>query len=113
MWKALGTVRKYLWRYRAGLALGGVCLVLKDLAQAMQPLMIRGAVDHFKDGGFLRYALLLLLMAALKGVFQYGMRVILTKAPARTLRHNDPLEDPFATFWEWSSPEDTEDYAVL
>jgi antitoxin PrlF len=27
-------------------------------------------------------------------------RVILTKPPARTIRHNDPLEDPFATFWE-------------
>jgi bifunctional DNA-binding transcriptional regulator/antitoxin component of YhaV-PrlF toxin-antitoxin module len=40
-------------------------------------------------------------------------RVILTKAPARTIRRNDPLEDPFATFWEWSSPEDAEDYAEL
>ncbi len=40
-------------------------------------------------------------------------RVILTKAPARTVRHNDPLEDPFSTFWEWSSPEDTEDFADL
>lgn len=36
-------------------------------------------------------------------------RVILTKAPARTIR----LEEPFATFWEWSSPEDAEDYADL
>jgi antitoxin PrlF len=40
-------------------------------------------------------------------------RVILTKAPARTSRRNDPLEDPFATFWEWSSAEDAEDYADL
>ena len=40
-------------------------------------------------------------------------RVILTKAPTRTVRHNDPLEDPFATFWEWSSPEDIEDFADL
>jgi hypothetical protein len=40
-------------------------------------------------------------------------RVILTKAPARTIRRNDPLEEPFATFWEWSSPEDAEDYADL
>ena len=40
-------------------------------------------------------------------------RVILTKAPARTIRRNDPLEDPLATFWEWSSPEDAEDYADL
>jgi len=29
MWEALRTVRKYLWRYRAGLAVGGVCLVAK------------------------------------------------------------------------------------
>jgi antitoxin PrlF len=40
-------------------------------------------------------------------------RVILTKAQARTVRRNDPLEDPFATFGEWSSAEDAEDYADL
>ena len=45
MWESLRTVRKYLWRYRRGMALGGLCLVMKDLAQALQPLMIRGAVD--------------------------------------------------------------------
>jgi hypothetical protein len=37
----------------------------------------------------------------------------LTKAPARTIRRNDPFRDPFATFSEWSSPEDAEDYADL
>ena len=51
MWKSLATVRKYLWRYRWGLALGGVCLVLKDLAQAAQPLMIRGAIDALAGRG--------------------------------------------------------------
>ena len=56
MWESLHTVRKYLWRYRRGMALGGLCLVMKDLAQALQPLMIRAAVDHFRDGGFMRYA---------------------------------------------------------
>jgi antitoxin PrlF len=40
-------------------------------------------------------------------------RVILTKLPIRTIRRNDPLEDPFATLSEWSSPEDAEDYADL
>ena len=40
-------------------------------------------------------------------------RVILTKAPARTIHRNDSREDPFATFWEWSSPEDAEDFADL
>src|SRR5947208_16191751 len=79
MWESLHTVRKYLWRYRGGMALGGVCLVMKDLAQAAQPVMIRAAVDSFKGapGAFVRFALYLLILAALKGVFQYGMRVII------------------------------------
>jgi ATP-binding cassette subfamily B protein len=77
MWESLRTVRKYLWRYRKGFAIGGVCLILKAVSQAMQPLMIRSAVDHFRDGEFLRYAGFLVALALLKGVFQYGMRVIL------------------------------------
>src|ERR1039457_2057378 len=57
MWESLHTVRKYLWRYRRGMALGGLCLAMKDLAQALQPLMIRGAVDSFRGGGaaFVRF----------------------------------------------------------
>ena len=47
MWESLRTVRKYLWKYRRGMALGGVCLVMKDLAQALQPL------DDPRRGGFL------------------------------------------------------------
>ena len=79
MWESLRTVRKYLWRYRRGMALGGLCLVMKDLAQALQPLMIRGAVDSFRGGGaaFVRFAGYLVALALLKGVFQYWMRVIL------------------------------------
>src|SRR5215471_2736825 len=79
MWKALGTVRKYLWRYRAGLAVGGFCLIAKDVAQALQPLMIRYAVDSFRKGGngFLRYAGFLVALALVKGIFQYWMRVII------------------------------------
>lgn len=37
MWESLRTLPKYLWRYRWALALGFVCLILKDLAQAGQP----------------------------------------------------------------------------
>src|SRR5437660_12457334 len=79
MWKSLATVRKYLWRYRLGMLLGAVCLVLKDLAQAGQPLMIRGAVDALgRPGGlFVRFALFLVGLALLKGVFQFWMRVII------------------------------------
>ena len=78
MWESLHTVRKYLWRYRRGMALGGLCLVMKDLAQALQPLMIRGAVDSFRNGAaFVRFAGYLVGLALLKGIFQYWMRVIL------------------------------------
>ena len=79
MWESFGTLRKYLWRYRWGMALGGLCLVLKDLAQAVQPLMIRGAVDAFQMANsgpaFVRFAAYLVGLALLKGVFQYWMRV--------------------------------------
>jgi ATP-binding cassette subfamily B multidrug efflux pump len=78
MWESLHTVRRYLWRYRRGMALGGLCLVMKDLAQALQPLMIRGAVDSFRGGAaFVRFAGYLVALALLKGIFQYWMRVIL------------------------------------
>src|SRR3954463_12752987 len=79
MWRSLATVRNYLWRYRRGMALGGVCLVLKDVAQALQPLMIRGAIDALGGRGalFVRFALFLLGLALLKGVFQFWMRVII------------------------------------
>jgi ATP-binding cassette subfamily B protein len=56
------------------------CLALKDLAQAAQPLMIRGAIDSLGAAGsglFLRYAGYLLALAVVKGIFQYWMRVIL------------------------------------
>lgn len=85
MWESLATVRKYLWRYRRGMVLGFLCLILKDIAQALQPLMIRGAVDSLAGvvrglgGGtsFLRFPAYLLGLALLKGIFQYWMRVII------------------------------------
>jgi len=85
MWESLGTVRKYLWRYRWGMALGGLCLILKDLAQAAQPLMIRGAVDSLtgmvrgiaSGSAFVRFAAFLVGFALVKGIFQYWMRVII------------------------------------
>jgi ATP-binding cassette subfamily B protein len=84
MWESLRTVRKYLWRYRRGLALGILCLILKDLAQVSQPLMIGRAVDSLSGAAtgraptlFVRYVVYLLIFALLKAVFQFGMRVIL------------------------------------
>ena len=80
MWHSFLTIRKYLWRYRWGLGLGTVCLILKDLAYAAQPLMIRSAIDGLSAPGsgiFLRAAGLLVALALVKGLFQFWMRVII------------------------------------
>ena len=80
MWESLGTLRKYLWRYRWGMALGLFCLVLKDVLYAAQPLMIRGAIDALQgrlSRLFVRYALYLVALSLAKGIFQYWMRVII------------------------------------
>ncbi len=39
--------------------------------------------------------------------------VLLTKAVPPKLRRGTPFEDPFATFWEWDTPEDEEAFADL
>ncbi len=47
------------------------CLVLKDVAQAAQPLMIRAVVDALGPAGsarFVRYALWLVVLSLVKGV---------------------------------------------
>jgi ATP-binding cassette subfamily B protein len=81
MWKSLATIRKYLWRYRWGMALGLSCLVIKDVAQAGQPLMIGRAVDALTKPlgatGAMRYAAYLVGLSVVQGVFQYWMRVII------------------------------------
>ena len=62
------------------MALGMLCLVLKDFAQAGQPLMIKGAIDALTKGGtslFVRFALYLIALSLVKGIFQFWMRVIL------------------------------------
>ena len=75
------SLRKYLWRYRRGLFLGMAALVLKDVAAATLPLMIRGAIDALTAGAvfgeIVRFALYLVGLCLLKGIFQYWMRVIL------------------------------------
>ncbi len=74
----------YLRRYRRSLALGGGALILKDLAAVSQPLFIRRGVDSL-TGGFrietlVWFALGLIGISAVKGWFQYWMRVILIGA---------------------------------
>jgi ATP-binding cassette, subfamily B, multidrug efflux pump len=71
----------YLWKYRGGLALGLGALILKDLFAAVQPLIIGSAIDfllnQFSMSKLLWFAGALIALSALKGLFQYWMRVII------------------------------------
>jgi ATP-binding cassette subfamily B protein len=81
MWESLATIRRHLWRYRWGTAAGMLCLVIKDVAAAAQPLIIGNAIDTFhrsiQGSLFARYAAYLVGLSLAQGVFQFGMRVIL------------------------------------
>src|SRR4051794_4095984 len=71
----------YYRRYRRGLVLGMGALALKDLFAAAQPLIIGTAIDQLMRQFDLRRLLLmaavLVALSAIKGLFQYWMRVIL------------------------------------
>jgi ATP-binding cassette, subfamily B, multidrug efflux pump len=71
----------YMVNYRRGLVLGLGALVLKDLFAAAQPLVIGAAIDsltrEFALEKVLQFAALLAALSAIKGVFQYWMRVII------------------------------------
>jgi len=78
---ALKTVWPYIRRYRLSLVLGLIALVLKDLAGAVIPLILRKGVDTVTRGKplvTLWWVCAAILGASLfKGVFMYFMRVIL------------------------------------
>lgn len=75
------TTWPYLSRYKRGLALGLGALILKDGAGALVPLAIKAGIDSLTQGKAIThlfwFALALLACAAVKGIFQYHMRVIL------------------------------------
>ncbi len=81
MRESFQTLWPYMKRYRRSLALGMGSLVLKDLAHAAIPLMIGSAIDALTARRpfpvVLRFSLLLIALAAVRGVFQFWMRVIL------------------------------------
>ncbi len=68
-------------RYRRGLMAGVIALLFRNLLAAAIPLTIGIAVDRlsaaFESGLAIRFALLMVALTAAKGLFQYGMRVIL------------------------------------
>jgi ATP-binding cassette subfamily B protein len=81
MLKSLSTLWPYLRRYRKGMALGMGSLVIKDALAAVSPLVIKWGVDSLTRGFsvivVLELAGVLIALSAIKGVFQYWMRVII------------------------------------
>jgi ATP-binding cassette, subfamily B, multidrug efflux pump len=71
----------YLKRYRTGFARGFGALAMKDILGAALPLVMRAAIDGLTAGSALEslavWAALLVALSAVKGLFQYWMRVIL------------------------------------
>lgn len=79
MKESFRTLAPLLWAHRRGMGLGLGSLVMKDLLGAALPLVIKAGVDGLTGGVTLRnllwFGLALLGLAALKGYFQYWMRV--------------------------------------
>ena len=71
----------YYRRHRRGLLLGFGALVLKDFTAAGLPLLVRDGMDSLSHGFSLRVIFdlcaILVGLSAVKGVFQFWMRVIL------------------------------------
>src|SRR5258707_11242204 len=81
MRKSYQKLAPYLWRYRRGIALGMGALIVKDVVSALLPLLFGWGVDSLTKGFSLpklyQFGLLLVFASAVKGIFQYWMRVIL------------------------------------
>ncbi|HZO55805.1 MAG TPA: ABC transporter ATP-binding protein [Bryobacteraceae bacterium] len=73
------TLSPMLWKYRRGLGIGLGALLLKDLFGALLPLAIKAGVDSLTQGFALSKLLwftgAMLALSAVKGVFQFIMRV--------------------------------------
>ncbi len=78
---AIRYLRPFIWRYRSGFFSGLACLVMKDAIAVCGPLVLGRGIDALKAGADARsvagFALLLLAVSAAKGIFQFGMRIIL------------------------------------
>lgn len=81
MRRTIARIWPYMWRYKSKLLLGMGALVTKDLAQAVQPLVLGYGIDtlthQFTVATVFWFAVALIGLSAFKGFFQYWMRVIL------------------------------------
>ncbi len=78
MFKNLGTLKPYLWRYRWGFFLGAISVLLTNGIWVYFPQIIKHAVDDLNSGvtshKLVYYSLLLVAIAFSKGIFQFLTR---------------------------------------
>src|SRR5579864_1686543 len=79
--KSLRPLYPYLKKYRRGFMVGSLCVLLLNGIAVQFPQVIQRAVDYLNDGGrsvrrLEFYALLLVLIALSKGIFQFLTRWI-------------------------------------
>ncbi len=107
MRQAFQVLWPYLARYRRGYALGMGSLAIKDLFAVLLPLIMKAGIDSL-NGGFrisivLWMAAALVAVSALKGLFQYWMRVILIGI-SRDIEYdlrNDLFENMTGLSWDF------------
>ena len=79
MRETLHTAWPYLWRYRRGLAVGLVTILLMELLAVSLPLLIRNGVDALTRGEALSVVLkisgLMIAAAGIKGLLQFWSRI--------------------------------------
>jgi ATP-binding cassette subfamily B protein len=79
--RAALVIRGYLNRYRRGLLVGAVCLVLTDVLLLVDPWILKLAIDDLEAGTTRRqlflYAGFFIAVTALSGVFRFLMRRIM------------------------------------
>ena len=81
MWNHIRPLFPYLARYKRGLFFGGICVLLTNGIWVFFPEVLRFAVNDLNRGiteeKLLRYAGLVLALAAGKGIFQILTRWVL------------------------------------
>jgi len=79
--QAIRTVGRYLARYRGGLILGGICLVVTDALLLVNPWVLRVAIDSLTEelarDRLALFAAILVGVTAVSGVFRFLMRRIM------------------------------------
>lgn len=78
---AIRTVRRYLDRYRRGLVIGGICIVITDLLLVVNPWILKVAIDDLSlavtRNRLFFYAGIFVLTTLVSGIFRFLMRRIM------------------------------------